>query len=149
MRTCNGTVRILASIIFLLGMAAPVHAAGDSAQAREALRKGDEAAEGKDYKTALRWYRQAAETGNAEAQDDVGLFYLMGMGVKKDPAEGARWLRKAAAQGNPVAERNLGVMYLQGIGVPADREEGIRWLRKAAAHGDDESKAALKSLGVQ
>lgn len=149
MRARNGTLRILASIVFLLGMAASAQAAGDSAQAREALRKGDEASERKDYETAMRWYRQAAENGNAEAQDNVGLFYLMGMGVKKDAAEGARWLRKAAAQGNEVAERNLGVMYLQGMGVPADREEGIRWLRKAAAHGDDESKAALKSLGVR
>ena len=149
MGTCSSTLRILASFVFLLGVAASAQAAGDSARAREALRKGDEASQREDYKTALRWYRQAAESGNAEAQDNVGFFYLTGMGVKQDAAEGARWLRKAAAQGNEVAERNLGLMYVQGLGVPSDREEGIRWLRKAAAHGDEESKAALKSLGAR
>ena len=43
--------------------------------------------------------RAAAEHGNAEAQYDLGLMYLEGLGVKQDNAEAYAWIRTAAAQG--------------------------------------------------
>ncbi len=43
--------------------------------------------------------RAAAEQGNAEAQYNLGLLYLEGLGVKQDNAEAYAWIRTAAAQG--------------------------------------------------
>ena len=43
--------------------------------------------------------RAAAEQGNAEAQYNLGLMYLEGLGVKQDNAEAYAWIRTAAAQG--------------------------------------------------
>ncbi len=40
-----------------------------------------------DYVAAVRWFRAAAEQGNAEAQYDLGLMYLEGLGVTQDKAE--------------------------------------------------------------
>ncbi len=116
-------------------------------EAEDAFRKGEQYSERKNYKEAMRWYRIAAEKGHLESQNNVGMFYLTGMGVPKDVAEGVKWLRKAADRGHEAAQRNMGIMYLQGIGVPQDRAEAIRWLRKAAEKGDDEAKSALKMIG--
>ena len=138
-------------MVFMTALALPMAASAQKppAPGEEAFRKGEEFAKKQNYAEALRWYRMAAEKGHLESQNDIGMFYVMGMGVKQDVAEGLRWLRKAADKGHPTAQRNLGVMYVQGMGLPQDREEGIRWLRKAAAQGDDDAKDALKSLGVK
>ncbi len=52
-----------------------------------------------DYVAAVRWFRAAAEQGNAEAQYNLGLMYLEGQGVKQDNVEAYAWIRTAAAQG--------------------------------------------------
>jgi hypothetical protein len=43
--------------------------------------------------------RVAAEQGDAEAQYNLGLMYLEGLGVKQDNVEAYAWIRTAAAQG--------------------------------------------------
>ncbi len=47
--------------------------------------------------------RKAAEQGHAEAQYNLGGFYVFGDGVKQDYAEAVKWYRKAAAQGDAQA----------------------------------------------
>jgi TPR repeat protein len=56
-----------------------------------------------DYTEAARWYRKAAEQGDASAQCNLGYMYDRGRGVPQDYAEGARWYRKAADQGHASA----------------------------------------------
>jgi TPR repeat protein len=53
----------------------------------------------KDEAEGVRWYRKAAEQGDAEAQYDLGDAYKRGRGVAKDKAEGVEWQKKSAAQG--------------------------------------------------
>ena len=48
---------------------------------------------------ALKWYRMAAEQGDADAQTDLGIMYDNGFGVPQDYAEALKWYRKAAEQG--------------------------------------------------
>ena len=43
--------------------------------------------------------RATAEQGDAEAQYNLGLMYLEGLGVKQDNVEAYAWIRTAAAQG--------------------------------------------------
>ncbi len=43
--------------------------------------------------------RAAAEQGDADAQYELELMYLEGLGVKQDNAEAYAWIRTAAAQG--------------------------------------------------
>ena len=56
---------------------------------------------------ALFWYRKAAETGYAGAQNSLGVMFMQGLGVKADCNEAVRWYAKAAAQGYEPAKRNL------------------------------------------
>ncbi len=65
----------------------------------------------KDYKEAAKWYRKAAEQGDADAQFRLGVMYHEGEGVSQDYTEAAKWSRKAAEQGDASAQINLGVMY--------------------------------------
>ena len=54
----------------------------------------------KDVAEAMRWYRLAAEQGNADAQCSLGLMYAHGEGISEDCAEAVRWFRPAAEQGH-------------------------------------------------
>ena len=46
----------------------------------------------------MKWYRKAAEQGDAKAQFNLALRYYKGEGVTQDYAEAAKWYRKAAEQ---------------------------------------------------
>lgn len=49
--------------------------------------------------------RVAAESGDPQAQSNLGLRYQLGKGVPKDEAEAIAWIRKSADQGyKPAAE---------------------------------------------
>ena len=61
----------------------------------------------KDDIEALKWFRKAAEQGNANAQMVLGARYLKGDGVVKDYVEACKWLNLSAAQGNENAKRLL------------------------------------------
>jgi len=51
-----------------------------------------------DYAEAARWYRKAADQGDAGAQFDLGLMYCRGQGVTQDYAEAHMWLSLAASR---------------------------------------------------
>ena len=53
----------------------------------------------KDPKEAVRYYRLAADQGNAVGQCNLGAYYFNGDGVPKDPKEAVRYFRLAADQG--------------------------------------------------
>jgi TPR repeat protein len=78
---------------------------------------------------------KAAETGNPESQCDLGLMYVKGDGVAKDPAMAVQWFTKAAQQGLARAQNNLGVIYEDGNGVVKDDGEAVKWFRAAAEQG--------------
>jgi len=56
-----------------------------------------------DYGEAVRWYRMAADKGNATAMLNLCLLYELGAGVPGDVAKARRWLTKAADLGDPRA----------------------------------------------
>ncbi|MCA9502950.1 MAG: caspase family protein [Spirochaetaceae bacterium] len=85
-----------------------------------------------DYRTALRVWQEAADRGEAEAQNRVGEIYEKGLGVEPDYALAASWYRKAADQGLARAMLNLGALHEAGRGVEQDTAEAIAWYRRAS-----------------
>ena len=61
---------------------------------------------------AAKWFRKAADQGNADAQCHLGKMYTEGRGVVQSDEEGERWFKLAAEQGNFEAQFNLGEDYL-------------------------------------
>jgi uncharacterized protein len=78
-----------------------------------------------DYAEAIRWYRLAAEKGDAAAQNDLGSMHLNAMGVPKDATEAAKWYRKSAEQGLAMAMFHYALRCLHGDGVEQDDAEAV------------------------
>ena len=58
--------------------------------------------------------RQAALSGDAQAQCYLGVSFQNGQGVAPDYHEAVKWFRKSAEQNDPVAQCYLGVCYMTG-----------------------------------
>lgn len=97
---------------------------------------------------AVKWWKPAAEQGDAEAQYSFGICYLLGLGVDKSYTEAVKWYRRAAAQGNADAQYSLGHCYENGHGVPESESEAIKWYKMSAKQGYEFAIDNLKSRGI-
>lgn len=80
------------------------------------FQKGKALFEKDDYTHAIPYLQQAAEQGNAEAQNFMAIAYQNGYGVTKDLFEAAKWLKKSSDQGNADGQNMLGVANAFGLG---------------------------------
>jgi len=106
-----------------------------SLPARADFEAGVAAARAGDYERARREWRPLAESGNRDAQFNLGLLYENGLGVGRDGAIAAQWYRRAGEQGDRTAQAYLAEMYAEGLGVARDDVEALLWYRRAAELG--------------
>jgi TPR repeat protein len=92
-----------------------------------------------DFAGAIREWRPLADTGNPDAQFNMGQAYRLGRGVPADLKIAASWYQKAAAQGHEQAQANYGVILYES----GKRAESMSWIRKAAARGDARAQYIL------
>ena len=81
-----------------------------------------------------------AKNGDVQAQYRLGLFYMLGEGVKQDTQQAIHWLSKAAKQKNVDAALALGNMYSSGTGVEINTEKAIEWLELAQVYADEQDR---------
>lgn len=91
-----------------------------------------------DEQEALKWLGKAAEQGNADAEDTLGVHYEVGEGVEQDYGKAAYWFRRAAEHvpdlgGAGQGRNNLGNLYAEGHGVPKDYVQAYMWLSLAGS----------------
>ncbi|HEX4156873.1 MAG TPA: hypothetical protein VHY79_00220 [Rhizomicrobium sp.] len=86
-----------------------------------------------------------ANSGNAKAEELLGLEYIDGDGEPVNEAEGAKWLERAASQGQAIAAYRLGTLYERGQGLPADTAKAVQWYSAAAKAGN---RKAMHNLAV-
>jgi len=85
---------------------------------------------------ALRLLHLAAGKGYVPAEESLGIYYAMGIGMEKpDPQAAVMWYTAAALKGSIDAATNMGAMYANGDGVPKDMSMAVRWFRQAADAG--------------
>lgn len=89
---------------------------------------------------------EAAQTGAAPSQTEMGQIYMGDRGVPQDTALSLAWLKAAADQGYANAQLWLGIIYRYGDGVKADPATAAVWLRKAADQGDADAQNMLGAL---
>ena len=99
-----------------------------------------------DYAEAAKQYRLAAEKGDAQAQNSLGVMYHNGQGVAQNYADAMKWYRLSAEQGNAIAQLNLAVMYDIGRGVLQNYAEAAKWFRRAAEQGDADAQNYLGTM---
>jgi TPR repeat protein len=101
-------------------------------------------------KDSVSWLLLAAKQNHAQAQYNLGIHYLTGVGVaKKDEVKAVEWLSKAAEQNHAGAQYNLGVFYLEGRGVEQDFVAAVKWFRKAAAQNHPTAQHNLGACYLQ
>jgi hypothetical protein len=87
---------------------------------------------------ALRIWLATAQSGDAEAQANVGEIYERGLGVPPDYLKAVEWYQKAADKGLSRALFNLGTLYEQGLGVEQDTLKALNLYRKAWGVPEDD-----------
>lgn len=97
-------------------------------------------------KANLSALQQAAEQGDAEAQQQLGERYFWGHDVEQDYTQAVEWFRQAAEQGNLLAQFNLGKCYETGQGVNHDCDAAFDLYVQAAAQGQADAEEALVAL---
>lgn len=93
---------------------------------------------------AARWYREAADNGDAAAAFGLGGLYAAGEGVERDQAAALRWITQAAEQGFAPAIRAMAIAHEKGqLGLTVSYDRAVSWLRAGVAAGDGWSIARL------
>ena len=78
---------------------------------------------------------QEANSGDALAQHELGLRYLLGDGIPADTVKAIYWIKKAAENNLTAAKYNLGIMLINGIGIKWNPFLAFKYFRSAAREG--------------
>ena len=89
---------------------------------------------------------QEAERGNPNAQNNLGLMYYIGRGVRQDYVQARHWYEEAANQGDASAQIGLGLLYENGMGGRQDYAQARHWYEKAASQGDADAQRYLDAM---
>jgi len=128
-KTCLNTCLVLVAAVMILLSCGGGAFASDFLTGYQAEQRGD-------YAEAAKFYRRAADNGDAVSLGALASLYKEGKGVPQDYAEALKLYRKAADLGSISAQISVGVMYDFGYGVAQDYAEAVKWYRKVADQGD-------------
>ena len=98
---------------------------------------GKKSYEAGDYQKAREYWEQAADLGNADALNRLGILYRNGYGVEQDYEIARQCYEKAADWGNADALVSLGFLYHYGYGVEQDYEIARQYYEKAITKGTE------------
>lgn len=124
--------------IALLCLAAPARA--DMEAARDLMEAGE-------YEQARGLFEVYARSGNAEAEELIGVMYALGLGVERDDERAFDWYLRASLKGHPGAQSGLGWYYEVGRGIPApDMVRAYLWYALSAIGGDPDALESLELI---
>ena len=120
------------------GISAP--AWGDIEKARDLMESGH-------FEKAMAEFEPAARSGNADAEELIGVMYAMGLGVERDDERAFEWYLRASMKGHPGAQSGVGWYYEIGRGLPApDLVRAYLWYTLSSIGGDPDAKISLEEL---
>ena len=118
---------------FSLLMSAYSPAFAELETARDLMDKGQ-------FVEAMKELQPAARSGNAEAEELIGVMYGMGLGVVRDDVRAFEWYLRASMKGHPGAQSGVGWYYEVGRGMPApDLVRAYTWYVLSAIGGDPDA----------
>ena len=131
--------RLKASLIFLvLCIHAPSFA--ELEPARELMEQNQ-------FIEAMQALLPAARSGNAEAEELIGVMYAMGLGVERDDQRAFEWYLRAAMKGHPGAQSGVGWYYEVGRGMPTpDLVRAYLWYVLSAIGGDPDAAISQEEV---
>ena len=88
-----------------------------------------------------------ARSGNADAEELIGVMYALGLGVEKDEERAFEWYLRSSLKGHPGAQSGLGWYYELGLGMPApDLVRAYLWYALSSIGGDPDAVISLEQL---
>lgn len=91
----------------------------------------------------------AAESGDMQAQFEMGELYYHGERAERDLQQALKWYEQASVQGHPDAQYRLGLMHIDGEGVERNLPQAYIILKMAAVNGQDAAMDASDRLTEQ
>ncbi|MBM2575970.1 sel1 repeat family protein [Jannaschia sp. Os4] len=99
------------------------------------------------FEEAFEAFWPAARSGNADAEELIGVMYALGLGVEKDPVRAFEWYLRSAMKGHPGAQSGVGWYYEEGIGLPApDLVRAYMWYVLSAIGGDPDAAISQEEV---
>ncbi|MEL6206268.1 MAG: tetratricopeptide repeat protein [Pseudomonadota bacterium] len=89
----------------------------------------------------------AARSGNAEAEELIGVMYALGLGVPQDDVRAFEWYLRAAMKGHAGAQSGVGWYYEIGRGLPApDLVRAYMWYALSTIGGDPDAAISVDEV---
>jgi TPR repeat protein len=104
---------------------------------RNTLEQAQQALDRRDYTSAISIFTNLANSGDAEAQYQLGRLYYAGSGVPESLLRASALYEQACGGGVAGACTHLGMMYSRGRGVAQDRGRAVNFYRQACDGGDE------------
>lgn len=121
-----------------MGLATPVFA--EIEEARDLMEAGR-------FEEARAALLPAARSGNADAEELIGVMYALGLGVERDPERAFEWYLRSSMKGHPGAQSGVGWYYEVGRGMPApDLVRAYMWYVLSAIGGDPDAAISLEEV---
>ena len=102
-----------------------------------------------NFNAAARFFQQAAETGNPDALNSLGVYFRFGIGIKKDEKKAEELLKKAVLKNNVKAFYNLGLLYADQKDFLQARLLAELGLNRIDPDNDKKKYARMKELLTQ
>jgi len=115
-------------------------ALADIEEARDAM-------ESNQFDKAMQMLRPAANAGNADAEELIGIMYAMGLGVTQDDRRAFEWYLRSAMKGHAGAQSGVGWYYEVGRGLPSiDLVRAYMWYTLSAIGGDPDALVSQEEV---
>ena len=103
--------------------------------------------EANEFEAAYKELWPAARSGNADAEELIGVMYAMGLGVRQDYQRAFDWYLRSALKGHPGAQSGVGWYYELGLGMPApDLVRAYMWYVLSAIGGDPDAAISQEEV---
>lgn len=111
------------------------------------IEKGRDLMEAGKFEEAMAEFEPAARSGNADAEELIGIMYAMGLGVERDDERAFEWYLRASMKAHPGAQSGVGWYYEIGRGLPApDLVRAYLWYTLSSIGGDPDAKISLEEI---
>jgi len=115
--------------------------------AKADIEKARDLMEANNFKEAMLELIPAARSGNADAEELIGVMYAMGLGVERDEIRAFEWYLRSAMKGHPGAQSGVGWYYEIGRGMPApDLIRAYMWYVLSAIGGDPDAAISQEEV---
>lgn len=100
-----------------------------------------------NFEQAMKEFIPAAKTGNADAEELIGVLYAMGLGVERDDVRAFEWYMRASLKGHAGAQSGIGWYYEVGRGINApDLVRAYTWYVLSAIGGDPDAAISQEEV---